>query len=111
MEGVTVLSSEVVSGDGTALLIIGIVCFVLACAALAIGIYMCIYGCGYGGLIIGGAILLALLGFNAINDSANEKEYEKLKVIVEDSVSYNDFTSRYEVISQDGDIWIVKEKE
>ena len=39
-------------------------------------------------------------------------EYETLyKVVIDNSVSMNEFTEKYEIIDQDGKIYIVREKE
>lgn len=40
-----------------------------------------------------------------------KKVYTQYKITIDDSVSFNEFNSLYEIISQDGDIYTVVEKQ
>ena len=58
--------------------------------------------------IAGGSLFGTLVG----RTSGEPVEYEtRHKVIIDDSVSMNEFTEKYEIIDQDGKIYTVREKE
>lgn len=56
------------------------------------------------GLILGGLCFIMTLHEN------DELDYVKYQVIVSDEVSLNDFMDKYEILDQEGKIYIVKEK-
>ena len=58
--------------------------------------------------IVGGALFGILAGCT----TGEPIEYEtRYKVVIDDSVSMNEFIEKYEIIDQDGKIYIVREKE
>ena len=64
------------------------------------------------GLIIG--LICALLGSPLLTAAFSRKEVGKeyhYKVIIDDSVSMNEFLDKYEILDQEGKIYIVKERE
>jgi hypothetical protein len=58
--------------------------------------------------IAGGALFGTLIGCTTGGPIEYETQY---KVVIDDSVSMNEFTEKYEIIDQDGKIYIVREKE
>jgi hypothetical protein len=58
--------------------------------------------------IAGGALFGTLVGGTTGEPIEYETQY---KVIIDDSVSINEFIEKYEIIDQDGKIYIVREKE
>lgn len=58
--------------------------------------------------IAGGALFGTLVGCTTGEPVEYETQY---KVVIDDSVSINEFTEKYEIIDQDGKIYIVREKE
>ena len=111
MNGVEILSSEIIYN--TILpeywLGIGLGLLVLLIMAMAL--------CFSNDYIIAGFICLALslvsgivggLGGTYSTTDINHIEY---KVIIDDSVSMNEFLDKYEILDQEGKIYIVKERE
>ena len=60
------------------------------------------------GFIAGSALFGTLVGCNTGEPIEYETQY---KVVIDDSVSMNEFTEKYEIIDQDGKIYTVREKE
>lgn len=58
--------------------------------------------------IIGSALFGTLAGCATGEPIEYETQY---KVVIDDSISMNEFTEKYEIIDQDGKIYIVREKE
>ena len=115
IDGVTVLASEVVmtsSTLGDALfglcvlaVIIGFVCFLIG------GIFD-ILPLAVGGVItVGVSFALGLLVGVPIDAMTQIPDYTKYEVILDDSVSMNEFMNTYEVLEQRGQIYVVKEIE
>lgn len=61
-------------------------------------------------LAIVGVVVLATILYFSSTDNKNDINYWENKVIIDDSVSRTEFMEKYELIEQDGRIWIVKEK-
>lgn len=59
-------------------------------------------------LIIGGAFLGPIIGYNSGEPIEYETQY---KVTIDDSVSMTEFLDKYEIIDQDGKIYTVRERE
>lgn len=114
MEGVTILASEVVMTSSTVMNIISIISialFGLGLISFVIGyITACqeIAGTGVVMLICFFALFLISL---PIDSATQVPDYTKYEVILDDSVSMNDFMSTYEVLEQRGQIYVVKEIE
>lgn len=58
--------------------------------------------------LAGGALFGTLVGRTTGEPTEYETQY---KVIIDDSVSMNDFIEKYEIIDQEGKIYTVREKE
>ena len=55
-------------------------------------------------------LCVALLMGTKIRQTTNEIEYIEHEVLVDDSVSLTEFTKKYEIVSQKGKIYVVREK-
>ena len=63
-----------------------------------------------GGIsLILGFVLALSIGIT-IRQTTNEIEYIEHEVLVDDSVSLTEFTKKYEIVSQKGKIYIIREK-
>ena len=60
------------------------------------------------GFIVGSVLFGTMVGANTGEPTEYETQY---KVIIDDSVSMNDFVDKYEIVNQDGKIYTVKERE
>lgn len=81
--------------------IVGILAGVTEDWGLGVMIFLMIF-------IAGGAFFGTLIG----TTTGEPIEYEtRYKVVIDDSISMNEFTEKYEIIDQDGKIYIVREKE
>lgn len=58
--------------------------------------------------IIGGLLFGTIVGASTGEPTEYETQY---KVIIDDSVSMNDFTDKYEIVNQDGKIYTVRERD
>lgn len=61
--------------------------------------------------ILGLGFVLALIIGSTIRQTTNEIEYIEHEVLVDDSVSFTEFNEKYEIVSQKGKIYVVREKE
>lgn len=111
MQGVTILSETVVSPcivAGIFILICSIVAvlFMVACI-----VYMIKYGELFPMIIPAIVCLLAACAFGYVSISElNKQPYTKYKVTVDDSVSFKEFTDKYEILNQDGLVYEVRER-
>jgi hypothetical protein len=106
MEGVTILST------GTAILGISWLAAILLSLFMFAIIYI-INPCEDDGIgwRIGCAIFASILSFIVLAvSSVDTTEVTEYKVTIDDSVSYIEFTEKYEVINQEGEIYTVREK-
>ena len=55
-------------------------------------------------------LCVALLMGTKIRQTTNEIEYIEHEVLVDDSVSLTEFNEKYEIVSQKGKIYVVREK-
>lgn len=58
--------------------------------------------------IVGGALFGAFVGYATGEPTEYETQY---KVVIDDSVSMNEFTEKYIIIDQEGKIYTVREKD
>lgn len=112
MNGINILNStEVVVESTCNWWLAGIVWIVVvvACGMIAYGAYnkgeAVVAGCLVGALI--GLLLWVLVGAMTSESVVQEVQYE---VIIDDSVSMKEFTNKYEIIEQRGEIYVVREK-
>ena len=105
MEGVTILSI------GTAMLGLSwhtaiIICLFLFAIIYALNPWEADFGWRIGCAIYVFVLSLIVLAVGAV-DTTEVTEY---KVIIDDSVKYVEFTEKYEIIDQEGEIYTVREK-
>lgn len=66
-------------------------------------------------LVIGVVLMaIGILGFfltNRVIDNASTFDYNKYKVIIDETISAKDFLNKYEVLSKEGEIFTVREIE
>lgn len=116
MDGVTILEEISYRGYALDLAIAFTIILVIALGRL---IYLGIDLCRTPGPLFAKSFLVILMvviivfGVNimTIVFDAYNTVYTKYKVTIDDSVSFKEFTNRYEVISLDGDIYTVREME
>ena len=115
IDGVTILASEVVMKPALWVDIVGWVCvggliFVMFIAVIGFifdSIKMFVYaGAAFIVFAITG-ISLGIIGITFIT----VPDYTKYEVVLDDSVSMNEFMNTYEVLEQRGQIYVVKEIE
>ena len=63
-----------------------------------------------GGISLILGFVLALIIGSTIRQTTNEIEYIEHEVLVDDSVSLTEFNEKYEIVSQKGKIYVVREK-
>ena len=69
---------------------------------------------GFKGIFFGatvGLLLGAIVVFGNSPRPTTEIDYIEYKVTISDEVGFNEFTEKYEIISQDGKIYTVRERE
>ena len=114
IDGVTILATETVMTSCLAmnvilsiiigLIVLGFVLFLSGMIADCIGIGIT------GGIMMICAFLSLLIGI-PIDCATQIPDYTKYEVIIDDSVSMNEFTEKYEVLEQRGQIYVIKEIE
>jgi hypothetical protein len=115
MDGVTILSEMSVRGED---LWIVIAWWLLTIAYIACGIWDNVESWRYSewrtrivgiicSLMVGSLILVIAVGL-CTEYNTFHTEYE---VTIDDSVGFNEFTDWYEIVSQDGDVYTVIERE
>ena len=111
IEGIEILSQEVIMECtylGLKVCVIGVIISLIIGALLEIFYFQD----GFGSLLfLMGAVLCMVTG--VVIDTTYEiptDEYE-YKVIIDDNVSMTEFCERYEVVDQDGKIFIIREKD
>lgn len=113
IEGIKILSQSpifdydyaygyIVLGGVIGALVVGLLIGILA-SDFSVGMASSLIGC-----IIGGFIGMAITDANVVKTDTGRYEY---KVLIEDGVEMKEFYERYNVIEQDGEIWIIEDKE
>ena len=114
MSGVNILATEIVEVAHPIFHIMGWIAVPMIFIGIIftiIGIALDYEGCGLTGL------MMIILSFIIAITSAiagqyiTVPSYQKYEVILEDSVSMNEFMNKYEVLEQRGQIYVVKEIE
>ena len=114
IDGVTVLASEVVT---TSCAFINIMFYVfigllvLGFISLLIGMIVDSLGFAQTGAIVLGCSFGLFLISLPIDAVTQIPDYTKYEVILDDSVSMNEFMNTYEILEQRGQIYVVKEIE
>ena len=114
IDGVTVLASEVVMTSCAfinimsyiflGLLVLGFILLLIGLVADSLGIVQTSV------IMIGCSFVLFLISL-PIDAATQIPDYTKYEVILDDSVSMNEFMNTYEVLEQRGQIYVVKEIE
>lgn len=108
MEGVTVLSTEVVNNTVSGVSLIALSVFIFIVLVLGT-LYYGALDAGDIAVLIGGLLagfIILFFGLSALHSS-----YTLQKVLVDDSISFNEFMNYYEVKGHEGEIWKVVPKE
>lgn len=109
IEGIQVLSQEPIMESGRAGFVFAVVCVIIG--AIVGFIVEVIKNNGVGSFIFGVSVCFGLAVGFAIDSSlevhTGQTEY---KVIIDDSVSMTEFHKHYELIGQDGEIFIIRDK-
>ena len=114
IDGVTVLASEIVMTSCASMNIIGYIfvgLLVLGFVSLLIGAVADSLGFVQTGVIMLGCSFILFLICIPIDAMTQIPDYTKYEVILDDSVSMNEFMNTYEVLEQRGQIYVVKEIE
>lgn len=64
--------------------------------------------CSIVGCVIGGFFGMLVTEANAVKTETGRYKY---KVLIEDGVEMKEFYEKYSVIDQDGEIWVIEDKE
>ena len=112
MEGVTILNTIEVMGSTWGFSIIGLIVAILSLFILISIIFSVIKDEGAESILLSlvaaVGIFISLMCFGTANEYF---DYYKYQVIIGDSVSLTEFMEKYEILDQEGLIYIVKEKE
>lgn len=113
MPGVEILNTTIHYKEvmPTWVLIVIIAIIVIPAMAMLIGSSVhsdLLFTIGGISLILG--FVLALIIGSTIRQTTNEIEYIEHEVLVDDSVSLTEFNEKYEIVSQKGKIYVVREK-
>ena len=113
INGITVLASEVVmtsSALSNILFGLFVLAIIIGFVCILIGTIFDILSLALGGAItIAASFALCLLAGLPIDAMTQVPDYTKYEVILDDSVSMNEFMNTYEVLEQRGQIYVVKE--
>lgn len=114
MPGVEILNTTIHYKEvmPTWALIVAISIVVIPVVAMLIGAIVrsdLLFTIGSISLILG--LVLALIIGAKIRQTTNEIEYIEHEVLVDNSVSFTEFTEKYEIVSQKGKIYVIREKE
>lgn len=107
IEGVEILHATVITAWHTWTCVVAVVVPLVTWLIVSI-LYE---DCGFGFFIGIAVFLLCLLIFGVFGVGLYETGKYEYKVIIDDSVSMNDFLDKYEIIDQEGKIYIVRERE
>ena len=114
IEGVTILATEIITKSAPWVDILGWGCLIIGFIGLAmffmgLGIDSCKMGVS-GGIIM---VIFWLVGLilGVSQEYFQIPNYTQYEVILDDSVSMNEFMNTYEVLEQRGQIYVVKEIE
>ena len=82
-----------------------VLCFVVGILSrdFSMGVFFSIIGC-----VVGICLGVVAVEATAVKTETGRYEY---KVLIEDGVEMKEFYERYNVIKQDGEIWVIEDKE
>lgn len=109
MEGLEILSAKDSSIPIPLSIFLGVLCFIFVVLSAYI-IFGAVSERSFGGTIIGLLFLVIsiFLSWTVINETINPTPI--YKVLVSDSVSMNEFYSKYEILNVDGKIYTIEPK-
>ena len=114
IEGVTILATKIITKSALWLDILGWGCLIIGLIGLAT-IFIALDFASYRMGVSGGIIMIIFWLAGAILSLSQEyfqvPDYTQYEVILDDSVSMNEFMSTYKVLEQRGQIYVVKEIE
>ena len=106
MEGITILATNVINnGD----FLTGIIAIIGSIVMIGMILWSIAETNSYGFLAFLVFVVL-LLGFG-ITQITDKTTFVQYKITVSDDVSLNEFDDKYEIVSRDGDIYTVVEKD
>lgn len=117
MDGVTILNTITENVSNTAGLVLALILSIVMIIISFIGIIICsnkfsefndfviVY------IIIGIAGILSFIFSILVLNTSPQEPQTLYEVIISEEISFKDFTSKYEIIEQRGEIYIVKERE
>lgn len=109
LEGIQVLSQEPIMESGRAGFVFAVVCVIIG--AIVGFIVEVIENNGVGFFIFGVSVCfgttVGLVIDNSLEVHTDRTEY---KVIIDDNVSMTEFHKHYELVGQDGEIFIIRDK-
>lgn len=115
MDGVTILSEMSVRGvemwQIIGVTLVGIIGIVALVRNLVGGWQYSVWRDNLVLAIIHAGLILFVVNLVAIVYADYDNVYTSYNVCIDDSVSFNEFNSRYEIISQDGDVYTVIERQ
>lgn len=111
INGIEILSQEIImesTGIGLKIFLIGSLCCVVLGVLLEV---LCFRNGGGGAIAVFSVPLCLIVGIITGNVYQIPTDRYEYKVIIDDNVSMVEFYKQYEVIDQDGKIFIIREKE
>ena len=114
MPGVEILNTTIHYKEvlPTWVIIVIIAIIVIPAVAMLIGSIVhsdLLFTIGSISLILG--FVLALIIGTKIRQTTNQIDYIEHEVLIDDSVSLTEFNEKYEIVSQKGKIYVIREKE
>lgn len=113
MDGIVILASSLVEKDHPIFSQIALLLLIPFFLSMMIGIPCAVYNkdfiakiCAFLFLLFG----LSAIGFEIAAQELSVPDYTKYEVILDDSVSMNEFMEKYKVLEQRDKIYVVKEK-
>lgn len=115
MDGVTVVNTVYgIVGYTHGINLEGVLCFILSCI-FTLSLILCVMGVMEKQISIGICsivLVLTFLGWGGVYYNYTHKPiWGDLPVVtIDDSVNFNDFMDRYEIIKQEGQLYTIREK-
>ena len=113
MDGIVILASSLVEKNHPILSRIALLLLIPFFLSMIIGIPCAVYNkdfiakiCAFLFLLFG----LSAIGFEIAAQELSVPDYTKYEVILDDSVSMNEFMEKYKVLEQRDKIYVIKEK-
>lgn len=111
LDGITILNEVKNVTNSMPVAIILTVCGFILMGVSIYTIYLMIVERDYSALFLPFiGIIVSVMAFIVANLKMNETPYTSYEVTISDEVSFKDFTNKYEVIEQRGEIYVVRER-